>query len=453
MKLLPTVPELIVQSLSHEALAPLLSQAAAPCAISYPAVAAARAAHLQQAVQPYGLAVRFFGAHKATNSVELLAATRTAGFGCDIASCGELASAQQAGFTADEIIATGPKSTRLLAKLAQQPGTTIVLDSYEELQRLAAIDGAKNPVLLRMSRSMTNQPGVTKSSRFGMDEAAFTRSVEYLQQQTALHLRGVAFHLDSQSVDERCYAVGVGITQLLALQAKGFDADVLDIGGGFGSDYGVPKAVAQQFMQRLLEDTMSQQRQATWQGQNYGLVLQQGVVQNSLRGIDMPSGSSGAARLQEVLDSPHEDGMIADALRDNLIELWCEPGSSLYFDAGVVAAEVIETHNRDGQWCVVVDIHRNQLCFADVEAPVDPLLYGSATKSAQGSYLLLSNVCHESDILHQRFIELPFHPQPGDVLVWTHTGAYRAYFSASRAIGHPLAAQFTYHDGEFYAVQ
>lgn len=452
MKLPPSVPKVIEDSLSHERIAPLLAQAAAPCAISYPAVAAARAVHLQQAVQPYGVPVRFFGAHKATNSVDLIAATCTAGFGCDIASLAELATAQQAGFNADDIIATGPKSTRLLQQLVQQPDIAIVLDSYEELQRLAAIDAAKNPVLLRMSRSMTNQPGITKLSRFGMDEAAFTKSVEYLQQQTSLRLRGVAFHLDSQSVEERRYAIEVGVTRLLSLQDKGFDADVLDIGGGLGSDYGVSKDAAQRFTQYLLEDTASQRRQATWQGQNYGLTLQQGVVQNILQGIDMSSGSSGADRLKEVLESPYEDGTIADALRDNLIELWCEPGSSLYFDAGVVAAEVIETYERDGHWFVVVDIHRNQLCFESNEAPADPLLYSAVKEPSQGSYVLLGNLCAETDILHQRFIDLPFHPQPGDVIVWTHTGAYRAHFSASQAIGQPLAAKYTYNDGEFYAV-
>lgn len=452
MKLPPSVPGVIESSLSYERLTSLLAQAAAPCAISYPTVAAARAAHLQQAVQPYGVLVRFFGAHKATNSVDLVAATRSVGFGCDIASSVELATAQQAGFSAKDMIATGPKSTRLLKQLVQQPDITIVLDSYEELQRLGAIEGAKNPVLLRMSRSMTNQPGVTKLSRFGMDAAAFARSIAYLQQQSALRLQGVAFHLDSQSVEERCYAVGVGITQLLALQDMGFEANVLDIGGGLGSDYGVAKDVAQQFTQYLLEDVMSQRRQATWQGQNYGLILQQGVVKNILQGIDMPSGSSGAARLQEVFDSPYDDGTIADALRDNLIEMWCEPGSSLYFDAGVVAAEVIEVYERDGHWFVVIDIHRNQLCFESNEAPADPLLYSAASELPQGPYVLLGNLCAETDILHQRFIDLPFHPQSGDVIVWTHTGAYRAHFSASRSIGQPLAKQYTYSNGEFYAI-
>lgn len=454
MRLTPHVPSHIEQTLSYTALAPLVHKENGPIAITYPAIVQDTARALAQHCREVEVEARFFGAHKATCSIDAIAATRAAGFGCDVASLQELQNAQLAGFAAEEISATGPKSNKFLAELVRHPEVTIVLDSYSELERLLMLPNVKNPVLLRMSRSMVNRQGVAKLSRFGMDNEAFERSVARLLDEPSVPLRGVAFHLDSQSIDECAHAVRVGIDILLRLQDEGFMADVLNVGGGFGSDYGLSKAQIQRFETHIVQDVASGARMATWQGKNYGLTVHNGAVQGSMSDISIPRGATGVEYVKEVLAAPYgSKSSIATTLRENLIELWCEPGASLYQAAGVVVAEVIETHKLDGKWHVVVDIHRNQLCFEGSEVPSDPLLFTQNNHPAKtDSYALVGHLCAESDMLHRRFVELPYHPQPGDIFVWTHTGAYRAHFSASSAIGHPLAKQYTYRDGEFYAI-
>lgn len=443
----------IKASLAYGPLRELIDEAGRACSISYPAVAARQADELLAVVDEYGIEAKMFGAHKATNSIALISATRRPQFGCDVASSAELASAFKAGFRPNEIIATGPKSNVFLGELAGYSDITIVLDSEVELQRLLAISGACNPVLLRISRSITNLPGVLKLSRFGMDEAGFLACVDMLRAQNNINLKGVAFHLDSQSLEERSYALTVGIDKILSLRQAGFDADVLDIGGGLGADYGVSYQQVQQFKEFIMNDVAAGARQATWLGGSYGLKVENGGVRGSMTGLDIPAEISGPERLSELLRTVVDGEVLADILRDNLIELWCEPGAALYCPAGAVVAEIIETRQLDNRWHVVVDIHRNQLCFDGSEALPDPILLTCAKSQTQGDYLLAGNLCAETDVLHQRFISLPYHPQPGDLLVWTHTGAYRAHFSASQAIGHPLAKQYIYKNGVFDAAR
>ena len=146
----------------------------------------------------------------------------------------------------------------------------------------------------------------------------------------------------------------------------------------------------------------------------------------------------------------------ADILRDNLIELWCEPGGAIYSQSGTVVAEVMESRVLDGNVHVVIDINRFQLGIAGIESPADPIMLSPHDNSGQKPKpercLLVGNLCAEIDVLHQRFITLPRRPQSGDLIVWANLGAYGSYFSAARAIGHPLAAEYIYEKGEFHVV-
>ena len=450
MRLTASLPEIVAESLADEALVDVMA-AGSPVAISYPSVVSQRAIEFMNFAAEQNFTMRFFGAHKATNSSSLVKAARAGGFGCDVASISELDSALAAGYVPHEIIATGPKSGAFLARLAELPDVCIVLDSYEELERLLAIEpAAANSVLIRISRSITNLPSVTKLSRFGVDSVGYEKCVAKLQNQSRLTLRGVAFHLDSQSLEERIGAVKTGVEYVIDLAARGFEyADVLDIGGGLGSDYGVDEMQIEKFS-TILKQAVLDGTEVTWRRQNYGLRRAGDTqVSGELSGIDMPGKTNGLARLEGLLMADYDGSTVAEFINENLIEIWCEPGAALYCAAGVVAASINEVRQLDGRWHVLMDIHRSQLCFENIEAPADPILITRKNHPSKEPYLLLGRLCAEGDILHQRYIHLPYHPQAGDILAWSHTGAYRAHFSAAQSIGHPLAKKYTYINGEF----
>lgn len=356
-----------------------------PVAAVCPETARHAAAQFAAILEKHDVQGRVFAAHKPTNCTALVAGLRET-TGIDVASLWELKSALRAGFEPTAIIATGPKHSRFLAEFAKRPDITVVVDSVGELERFIAC-GAANPLLLRLTRSCLNMPTVTKTSRFGLDDQALDVAFSLLKT-TPHQLRGMAFHFDSQSIAERAEAVRKGAGYVLRAQKHGFSgATVLDIGGGYGND---------------------------------------------------------ATRLDDILSEPD----VADRLRDYLIELWCEPGKAIFYHAGIVAAEVSDRCSRDQKNQLALHIHRNQLWFETIEPSHLPFCLDKNADEPTEEYVLNGNLCAENDVLHRAPIALSATVKVGDVLVWPDVGAYRANFSASAALGQPLAAQYIYENNE-----
>ncbi|RYX78429.1 hypothetical protein EON76_06055 [bacterium] len=393
---------------------------------------------------------RVYIAHKATSDRYAIRSLQPYAR-IDVASVWELHSAQRAGFSMDRIIATGPKADYFLEALLKA-GVTIAIDSTEELLRIQTLLQSESSrrkectILLRLSRSILNMPSVTRGSRFGLDRAAVDRVTSLLASDDRFNLRGVSFHLDTQSIQERRYASQVAIDELLRLQSIGFcQATVLDVGGGFGTDYGVTAADKDHFaisLQKAIKSNASQR--LTWQGYSYGMSKNEGSLTGRIQGIELAHISTGADRLREILLGKGTDGVtIASQLRDNLIELWIEPGSAVLSGSSVLAMQIIEVKDVDGALVIVVDGHRNQVCFDGSEAPCDPLLISSAISDKCSAYIA-GHLCVESDLLTYRKVQFDVTPRSGDILLWTHTGAYRSHFSVSQAIGHPLPKKLAY---------
>ena len=427
------------------ALLQLLDNVAAPVSISLPQQAVQNIDSFTSLLETEKVQYRLFAAHKATYSKALIGAA--AGVcGIDVATTKELRSAFECGFDASTIIATGPKSTAFLKELVKAE-VTIIVDSPEELSRLIAATEAPADVLLRVSRSVINDPTIAKRSRFGMDVAGVSLACELIRNHPRIELRGIAFHLDTQSIYEKATAVQRAAQLLLELQTEFPSATVLDIGGGYGADYGLSYDQAQLFEDRLKHALRDSDETHTWQRYAYGLRLKDGAMNTEMRGIELTATTSGARRLEAVLHSPVEDyDSVSDLLRENLVELWIEPGSSLFHSAGMVAATVIESRQLDGEWLVLVDIHRNQIYFEGNEVISDPLHIPQNQPAVVSpiSCTIIGHLCAENDIMSYRKITFDTIPQNGDAIVWSHTGAYRSHFSASNPIGHPSLNHVTF---------
>lgn len=421
-----------------------------PISISVAEVAVGVVAEFEALFRELDINGRIYVAHKATSDRYMIKSLQPFAR-IDIASMWELQSALRAGFALEAIVATGPKADYFLEALLKA-GVTIAIDSIEEFRRiqvlLSSVSSSKSEctILLRLSRSVVNMPSVTRRSRFGLDHTAIKAITSLLASDNRFNLKGVSYHLDTQSIHERQYASQVAIDELLRLQSMGFyHATVLDIGGGFGTDYGVSAGDKDRFaigLQDAIADSVNQQ--ITWQSHGYGISKSDGLLTGRIQGIELAHTSTGIDRLREILLFGGTDSTtIASQLRDNLIELWIEPGSAVLSRSGVLAMQIIEVKTIDGELIVVVDGHRNQVCFDGSEAPSDPLLISSNVSAPCAAYIA-GHLCVESDFLTYRKIQFDTTPQPGDILLWTHTGAYRSHFSASQAIGHPLPKKLTY---------
>ena len=171
--------------------------------------------------------------------------------GVDIVSGGELYTAIKAGFPSDKIYMHGNNKLRSELSEALDAGIgTIVVDAYSELDLLDALakqKGKVQDVLLRVN------PGVEAhthhyiqtaktDSKFGFAIADGTaeKITVYALKKGHLRLRGYHCHIGSQIFEKQSFVLAA--EKMCAFMEKvkaetGFEADTLDLGGGFGIWY------------------------------------------------------------------------------------------------------------------------------------------------------------------------------------------------------------------------
>lgn len=171
--------------------------------------------------------------------------------GVDVVSGGELYTALSADFPADKIYMHGNNKTPEELEYAVESGVgTIVVDSYLEADRLDALcakKGVKQAVLIRIN------PGVeahthayvqtaTPDSKFGFSIANGTAEniTKYVLSKANLCLKGFHCHIGSQIFEKQSFVLAARkMMDFIAAIKKstGFEASVLNIGGGFGIYY------------------------------------------------------------------------------------------------------------------------------------------------------------------------------------------------------------------------
>jgi diaminopimelate decarboxylase len=175
------------------------------------------------------------------------------GLHLDVCSGGELAVALAAGFPAERMGFHGNnKSVAELTRALDAGVGRIVLDSFEEIDRLTALARSRGPacrpsVLVRVTvgvEAHTHEFIATahEDQKFGFSlagGAAMAAALKVLDE-GVLDLRGLHSHIGSQIFDTSGFEVAA--RRVLALQAqirdaRGVELPELDLGGGFGIAY------------------------------------------------------------------------------------------------------------------------------------------------------------------------------------------------------------------------
>ncbi|HUF52106.1 MAG TPA: diaminopimelate decarboxylase [Longimicrobiales bacterium] len=187
---------------------------------------------------------------KANGNLAVLQLLADAGAGADIVSGGELYRAQLAGIPAESIVFSGVGKT--LTELAAALRAGIYAFNVESkgelyaLSDLAQTMGERAPIALRVNPDVeTATPHHYtatghKQTKFGIpyDEAeALYASAAALP---GIRVRGIDVHIGSQIVDPEPYRLAVArVLELVdRLRARGIDLEFIDMGGGFGVNYG-----------------------------------------------------------------------------------------------------------------------------------------------------------------------------------------------------------------------
>lgn len=315
------------------------------------------------------------------------------------ATDGEVEACLRAGAPASRIVLHGNAKSDAELRLAVSGGLRLVnVDNAEELERLGVIArelGAEQDVMLRVLPEVgagahrairTGEAG----SKFGTPIAEMPELVARAMALPGVRPVGLHAHIGSQVLEAEPYlaAIDVLLDLLVDLRERtGFEADLLDLGGGFGVAYTDEAPLAlDEFAPLLLER------------------VREGARRRGLR-------------------VPH-----------TLVE----PGRSVVGQAMVTLYRVMNVKVREGTAVVAVD--------GGMSDNIRPMLYGARYRVACASpprtdgparVRIVGRHCESGDVLAAE-VELPGLPRPGDLLAFAATGAY-TYSMAStyNRVGRP----------------
>ena len=311
------------------------------------------------------------------------------GLGLDVCTEGELVLALRAGFPPERLVLHGNnKSMNELAAAVDARVSTIVLDSFDEIERLAGIcrdRGTRQPVMVRATvgvEAHTHEFIATahEDQKFGFSLAGgdAADAVARVLATPELELVGLHSHIGSQIFDTSGFETAAHrVVGLLAevRDRHGVTLPQLDLGGGLGiayTSYDDPADVAEM-----------------------GAALR-GIVERETRahGLDMPSLSIEPGR-----------GIVG-------------PGGITVYEVGVVkAVEGLRTFvSVDGGF---TDNIRTALYDADYTV----VLADRASDAPPMLARVVGKHCESGDVL-VKDAWLPADVRPGDLLAVAATGAY-----------------------------
>lgn len=264
-------------------------------------------------------------ASKACSFKELYRIVAEEGCGADVVSGGELYTALQAGFPAENLIFHGNNKTDAELRMALESGVgRLVVDNREELRALAELAGRMGKtarILLRITpgidahtHSFIRTGQIDSKFGFTLETGDALDAVKEALKTPGIEVRGLHCHIGSQIFDEQPFehAAEVMAGFLAEIrEATGAVLTDLNLGGGFGIAYTKddhPKAGGEYM--RLVADALRRRTEALGLPFPY-LIIEPG------RSVVGPAGATlytvgGVKRIPGVRDYVRIDGGMTD---------------------------------------------------------------------------------------------------------------------------------------------
>lgn len=198
----------------------------------------AAAARFRQAFLSRIPEVGFFYAVKSNSHPEIAATLVESGFGLDVSSGLELRTALAAG--ARQIVFSGPGKTEeeLSLAVAHSDQTTVLIDSFGELERLAGVTAAQGRSIRAGVRLTPPVKGAWR--KFGIPLLRLGEFWQAAEMVPFVHLEGIQFHASWNMSAEAQVETIAALGEELARWPKWLSRQIrfLDIGGGFWPERG-----------------------------------------------------------------------------------------------------------------------------------------------------------------------------------------------------------------------
>ncbi|KFC74047.1 Diaminopimelate decarboxylase [Bosea sp. LC85] len=357
-------------------------------------------------IDPTAPAPHVFYAVKANGNLGVLKTLAALGAGADTVSEGEVRKALAAGFAPEKIVFSGVgKSESELAFAVGAGIFQINIESESELEllsKVAARLGKRQEAVFRVNPDIGagGHAKITTGSaanKFGVSFEEASRLYARAANMPGVRMMGLAVHIGSQIREteafEAAYAKMVGLVG--SLRAEGHRVDRLDLGGGLGIPYEIPKDF--DHGPSLIEDYAA-------------------MVGRVTKGLD--------------------------------VELGFEPGRLIVGNAGILLTQVLHLNSRPTKQFLVVDAAMNDLmrpamyeAYHEIWPVAEP-----AADARKLAYDVVGPICESGDTFttDRLLPELKQH----DLIAFMTAGAYGASMSSTYN-QRPLVAEVLVKGAEF----
>lgn len=367
-------------------------------------------------------AVTPYYAMKANNTPGVVARVLEQGFAPEVGTAFEWTLARRLGAAPEQIMVNGPNKGALLDTAVLEGAGLVVVDGFEELDRiasLAAMYDCRATVLLRINPNVVprgmNRASATGSrtqSVFGFDfeSGEVIAALREVARTPALRFAGLHCHVGTGIRRPEDYARPLGILADCAAHAArlGLGVEVLNVGGGFG----VPTS-------REL-DTIE-------------FLLYQGIGRLPAPPAPerFPSIEEFAATIAGTLEGALRSRGIA-----SLPRLVVEPGRAIVSGAGVLLVGVGGRKTRDGvgTW-IITDGAAGTVAFPLFYEYHEVFLCREPHAPRTERYSIVGSVCFSADWIYRNKRMPPI--RTGDVLAVCDAGAYFTVQESSFGFPHP----------------
>ena len=416
-----------------------------PCNIVFPEVMDKNINAFKDVFKKYSLSGKIFYAHKCNKSSSLVKQALYNDINLDVASENELKDALANGFTGAKIEATGPKNKNFIY-LGIMQNITFNVDNIEELKDIVALAKSLNKkekikVLLRLTGFKSEETKIAnKQSRFGIPLSQFDQCIDIIESNPKIiNFLGLAFHLDTVSINEKTIAIENCIELFERCFERGLEPYVLDIGGGYKVNYIADKKEWNDSISELKESILTQEKDLTWNNASFGLRQEKGTLRGALNIYNYYDEVVGAKFLDDILSTrltKYQDRKIGEILQENMISIYIEPGKALLDQVGInLAGVTYAKKSENGNTLVGVDMKKSDLLIGDQEMFVDPIIISrkDAEKTEEGVYFI-GNLCMENDFIYKHKIFTGKKVNKGDCIVFPNTAGYFMDFEQSHTI-------------------
>ncbi|WP_239673149.1 type III PLP-dependent enzyme [Mangrovibacillus cuniculi] len=359
-------------------------------------------AHVERMKESLPANCQLFYAMKANPDDKIIQTLSPVVDGFEIASRGELE--RVSSYVNNQIIFGGPgKKDEEIRQLIQTNVCLINVESVHDLHRIAYLAehaGTQAPVMLRVNLNRNVSESKLKMSgvptQFGIEEDDIPQVIAEALSHPSLELKGFHFHAMSNNLDAHAHIKFVDLCLELSHKWQcdfAISAPIVDVGGGIGINYWNPREA---FDWDLFADG-----------------------------------------LREVVE------------RHASLTIILEIGRFMTAECGFYVTEVLDVKENHGEVFVVLrgGTHHLRLPAAwkmshpFVAIPVDKWSYPFERPGVQGRKVnIVGELCTPNDVLvRQESVE---EVRAGDLIVFTHAGAYAWTISHHDFLSHPYPEVF-----------